>query len=176
MPIKFSDLKTKSYNEATKLVALYIDSDGSNKNCIVDKESINNSIDTNIKNIFNLVYPIGSIYLSVTDTNPLLILGIGTWEKVGSDRVLQGSGSRGSADNTIEAGLPSIKHTHVISKEKVILTTEGNHAHTGHTLNVYGYFGGVIRVIGINFKMVAEPILLKLPLLIIWLSCNNSYL
>lgn len=149
MPIKFSELETKSYNEATKIVALYRDSNGSNKNCIIDKESINNSIDTNVKNVLNLVYPIGSIYLSVTDTNPLQILGIGMWEKVGSDRVLQGSGSIGSADNTIEAGLPSIKHKHLIINtdngndryEKVFIYENGNHTHTKGTMRIVGEAG-----------------------------------
>lgn len=134
MPIKFSELETKPYKEATKLVGLYTDNN-KKYNCIIDTESINTTIDTNIKDILNLVYPVGSIYLSVSDINPLENLGIGTWVKVGSDRVLQGSGTRGVAGSTLEPGLPSIEHAHTIS----LFTSEsGNHSHTRGSMNITG--------------------------------------
>lgn len=45
-------------------------------------------------------------------TCPLQALGIGTWELIAQDRVLQGSSSSHAAGSLIEAGLPDITHTH----------------------------------------------------------------
>ena len=53
------------------------------------------------------VYPIGSIYLSTNGTNPAELFG-GTWESIGSGRVLQGADDTHAAGETIEAGLPNI--------------------------------------------------------------------
>lgn len=60
-----------------------------------------------INSMLQSMFPVGSIYLSVTDTCPLAGL-FGTWEKVSSGRVLQGSDETNAAGNTIEAGLPNI--------------------------------------------------------------------
>lgn len=53
------------------------------------------------------VYPVGSIYLSVNSTNPSELFG-GTWQSIGSGRVLQGADDTHAAGSTIEAGLPNI--------------------------------------------------------------------
>jgi hypothetical protein len=53
------------------------------------------------------LYPVGSIYLSVNDTDPGTFIG-GTWEQIGSGRVLQGADATHTAGSTIEAGLPNI--------------------------------------------------------------------
>lgn len=47
--------------------------------------------------IFNLIYPIGSIYMSLNSTDPSILFG-GTWEQIGG-RFLVGAGSP-NADNT----------------------------------------------------------------------------
>ena len=52
-------------------------------------------------------HPIGSIYLSVDATNPSVYFG-GTWQSIGSGRVLQGADETHAAGSTIEAGLPNI--------------------------------------------------------------------
>ena len=62
---------------------------------------------TNITNNLQAVYPVGSIYIGVTDTCPIAEL-FGTWEKVSSGRVLQGTSGSQKAGNTVEAGLPNI--------------------------------------------------------------------
>lgn len=65
-----------------------------------------------IKNgVISTIYPIGSIYITLNDTNPSETLGIGTWEKVSSGRVLEGSDSSHNAGTTIDAGLPNITGT-----------------------------------------------------------------
>lgn len=71
-----------------------------------------------INELFDIIYPVGSIFLSASSTiNPQTLFG-GTWEKISSGKCLWGSDETHSAGNTIEAGLPfpSIKssgsHTH----------------------------------------------------------------
>lgn len=61
----------------------------------------------NITSIIQKIYPVGSIYIGVTDTCPIAEL-FGTWEKVSSGRVLQGASGSQKAGNTVEAGLPNI--------------------------------------------------------------------
>ena len=49
----------------------------------------------NTKDIINIVYPVGSIYMSVNSTSPALLFG-GTWEQL-KDRFLLASGDTYSA-------------------------------------------------------------------------------
>lgn len=48
--------------------------------------------------IFDLIYPVGSIYMSTNSTNPETLFG-GTWEQI-EDRFLVGSGYYHAAGNT----------------------------------------------------------------------------
>ena len=63
--------------------------------------------DTSIT-IFDLLYPVGAIYIGTQETCPLATLGVGTWSLVSSGRVLQGSDSTHAAGSTIAAGVPNI--------------------------------------------------------------------
>lgn len=68
---------------------------------------------TGIESIGLRVYPVGSIYLTVTNANPGTIFG-GTWTKVSEGRALFGSGQCTPdgityvAGNRVEAGLPNL--------------------------------------------------------------------
>jgi len=72
---------------------------------ITDDES---DIYDRVSGVINHIYPIGSIYLTVSNDNPATLLGLGTWQKVASGRVLQGADNDHTAGTTIEAGLPNI--------------------------------------------------------------------
>ena len=69
--------------------------------------------------LFNLCYPVGSIYMSVNDVNPSTLFG-GTWEKI-KDRFLLASGddyaagaTGGEATHTLTVGeMP--RHNHPLS-------------------------------------------------------------
>ena len=61
----------------------------------------------NIKDIINIVYPVGSIYMSVNDTDPSLLFP-GTWERI-KDRFLLASG------DTYSAGSTGGEATHVLT-------------------------------------------------------------
>lgn len=55
----------------------------------------------------SLVYPVGSIYMSVNNTDPSILFG-GTWVSIASGRVLMGVDASHGAGTTAEAGLPNI--------------------------------------------------------------------
>lgn len=59
--------------------------------------------------LLDVIYPVGSIYITTTTTCPLEALGVGTWELVAEDRVLQGAGTRGAVGTTLEESLPNLK-------------------------------------------------------------------
>lgn len=81
-------------------------------------------LDKRITNMFNLIYPIGSIYMSVSSTNPSTLFG-GTWEEWGSGRVPVGVKTTDTSFDTVEeiggvkevtltaaqSGLPAHNHT-----------------------------------------------------------------
>ena len=64
-------------------------------------------IDTKINAMLQAIYPVGAIYVSTSNTNPLESL-FGTWELVAEGRVLQGADSSHAPNTTIPAGLPDI--------------------------------------------------------------------
>lgn len=98
------------------------------------------------KNILEIAYPVGSIYLSVNNTNPSSLFGFGTWEAI-EDRFLLGASSTyvagttgGEATHTLTVDeIPSHNHTFLRSKFD---NNEQNE--TGTT------------VFGINFKAASQ--------------------
>ncbi len=97
---------------------------------------------------FNLIYPVGSIYMSTVNVDPATLFG-GTWEQL-EDRFLLGAGS------TYTAGDSGGSDTHA--------HTTGNHTLTvneipSHTHNIYGgsgdvpdWFGGSGNAYGIQAR------------------------
>ena len=74
--------------------------------------------------IVDLIYPIGSIFISTNDTNPFEVMGIGTWEKI-EDRFLLASGTKhengstgGEENHTLTINeMP--KHSHKMKYDSV---------------------------------------------------------
>ena len=79
----------------------------------------------NNKTIFDLIYPIGSIYLSVNSTNPKNLFG-GTWIQWGSGRVPVCVNTSNSKFNSVEKTGGAETHT---------LTTSQMPSHSGHIPN-----------------------------------------
>lgn len=71
----------------------------------------------NLKELINIIYPVGSIYMSVNSTSPQTLFG-GTWTQL-KDRFLLGAGSTysngatgGAATHTLTVDqIPSHRHT-----------------------------------------------------------------
>lgn len=74
------------YDQSDKLIAK-LDNTG--------VKTYGDSFKINDKNIFDMIYPVGSIYISVNNVNPSVLFG-GTWEQI-QDRFLLGAGSTYSA-------------------------------------------------------------------------------
>ena len=108
---------------------------------LVEKTTANSSdvipvVDTGTKKmklstLLNLVFPIGSTYVTQTNTNPSTILGFGTWERV-KGKVLVGLDEDDTAFNTI--GKTGGEKTHTL-----IINEMPNHSHGENTISEYGY-------------------------------------
>ena len=83
------------------------------------------SLEINGKTIFDMVYPVGSVYVSVNATNPSALFG-GTWEQI-KDRFLL------SAGDTYKAGATGGEATHVLTVDEI-----PRHNHSIDNLNVSG--------------------------------------
>ena len=86
----------------------------------------------NDKTIFDLIYPIGSIYMSVNSTNPSTIFG-GTWEQL-KDRFLLGAG------NTYSNGSTGGSATHTLTIDEMPVHSHRN-SHYVVGANAPGYGG-----------------------------------
>ena len=82
--------------------------------------------DLTAESILSMVYPVGSVYISVNDVSPAAFLG-GTWEKISQGRVLQGASGTQTAGTEVSAGLPNIS-----------VSSDGEHTHTRGSMNITG--------------------------------------
>jgi hypothetical protein len=85
------------------------------------------------KDLLDLMYPVGSIYLSVNTTNPSVLFG-GTWISFGEGRMLAGVNTSDSDFNTVEksGGSKDLQsHSHSLSSGSV-----STKSLTGSFLNV----------------------------------------
>ena len=110
-----------------------------------------------VNDLFDLIYPVGSIYMSVNSTNPSTLFG-GTWEQI-EDKFLLASGtsySNGSTGGSADAVI--VQHTHSLentdyyftgkkkgvtaSTKRVTVPTSGsNYAYVSSDNSSFGNFG-----------------------------------
>ena len=113
-----------------------------------------------VQSTLQAVYPVGSIYVSTTATNPATTFGFGTWTAFGAGRVLVGQDTGDSSFNTLEetggsknATLVSHNHTGTTGGQSAnhvhaftgTTDAQGNHQHgVLHNVNNGGatYAGG----------------------------------
>ena len=77
-----------------------------------------------INNLIDVVYPVGSIYMSVNTVSPSILFGFGVWEKI-EDKFLLASGT--TYENGSTGGSPDavvVSHNHSYAR-KYVLTTDG---------------------------------------------------
>jgi hypothetical protein len=82
-------------------------------------------------------YPVGSIYISTSNTNPSTFIG-GTWVAYGQGRTLIGAGTgtdSNSTSKTFSAGSTGGEYTHTLT-----IAEMPSHAHTRGTMEILGRF------------------------------------
>lgn len=99
--------------------------------------AVNEALSDNFYEILNHAYPIGSIYISINDTNPATLFG-GTWERFGKGKTLisvdeddtdfeEAQKTGGEKEHTLSyAEMPM--HNHM-----AYTASAGAHSHTGRT-------------------------------------------
>ena len=99
-------------------------------------------------------WPIGSLFITMSNTNPATLLGGGTWTKIQGKYLLASSSSYtvgnsyGSMTKTLSvANIPS--HTHSFTtgsagahSHTASTVSAGNHSHTRGSMNITGSIGG----------------------------------
>ena len=106
----------------------------------VTAASLNDIINTLIKEIPSSVYPVGSIYMSLNPADPATLFG-GSWDKLEDGRVLIG------ANSTYVAGTSGGSFTHTLTTNELpahshtgSTASAGAHTHTRGTMNITGKF------------------------------------
>lgn len=107
-------------------------------NIITQIKTLFSNLATLRNDLGNIVYPIGSIYMSMNDTDPAILFG-GIWEALPAGRVLIQAdeshklGETGGASEIIltEAQLPAHTHANTLAKA-------GGHSHTRGSMEITG--------------------------------------
>ena len=87
---------------------------------------IENGIETYIRTVGSMMYPVGSIYMSVNSTNPSILFG-GTWERL-QDRFLLAAGSSYSAGTTGGEATHTLQISEIPSHGHTLLQAGGSGA------------------------------------------------
>lgn len=120
----------------------------SSRNGNFNNIDVTDSITLNNESILDIVYPVGSIYISTTSPNPLASVGFGTWVAYGAGRVLVGVGTGfaagalgGEATHSLSvAEMPAHNHTYTVN-------AAGAHTHSGSTLSSAGSHQHTFRTV-----------------------------
>ena len=95
-------------------------------------------------NMTDIVYPVGSIYISVSTTSPATLFG-GSWSQIASDRVLMGTTTASKLGTTVNSGLPNITGSLTMTSDSdnagVDGTGTGSGAITAKSMYGYGSYG-----------------------------------
>jgi hypothetical protein len=103
--VVYEKIKANKYNENFDILLNYIEE--VSDELLLKVNTINSQLSSSILSNLQSVYPIGSLYIGVTDNCPIANL-FGTWEKIAEGLCLQGAKEGQVAGETVEAGLPNI--------------------------------------------------------------------
>lgn len=123
------------FENGTKIAEGYVEIDGTRHNTVQPQyvgetplsaenlnqmqsnieDEINKTVETTKKEILETVFPIGSTYITQTDTNPTKILGFGIWERL-KGRIPLGLDENEEYFNEINKEGGETKHTQTIKE------------------------------------------------------------
>lgn len=86
-----------------------------------------NKIENQLEKLTNMIYPVGSIYMSVNNTNPSTLFG-GTWEAWGTGRVPVGVDTSQNEFNAVEK--TGGEKTHTLSVNEMPSHTHKQYTYT----------------------------------------------
>lgn len=101
---------------------------------IVDVSDSNASNKTLLTDLLKLVYPVESIYLSYSSTNPATTFGFGTWSQVAQGEALVGFKSADTPFGTLGSIGASGSKTHTLSLGELPAHDHGSAGSHSHTL------------------------------------------
>lgn len=113
--VAYAKNKASEYNENFDRLLDYIEEVSEELNLRV--ETINSQLSSSVLSNLQSVYPIGSLYIGITDSCPIANL-FGTWEKVAVGLCLQGATGSQVPGETVEAGLPNITGRFYVGRSK----------------------------------------------------------
>lgn len=131
-------MQSEAYTKTTSIVmqAAYTDSRGQSTKVEVKPDALY----INNKSFLDRTYPVGSIYLSVNNTNPTNLFG-GTWVAWGAGRVPvgfnSGDGNFNSSEKTGGSKTINISHSHTVNSHAHVGTV-GYDENNYYTSNVFG--------------------------------------
>lgn len=105
--VKSQGYQTKKQIESSLISKDYATNDYVNKEVDdLDKKitKLSNKLDGNVKEVFDVIYPVGSTFISKTKTPP----AYGTWELMEEGRFIEATETDGEGGTTKEPGLPNI--------------------------------------------------------------------
>ena len=100
--------------------------------------------------IIDIIYPVGSIYMSITSTNPNYTIG-GTWEQIAQGRTIIGEGTgtdSNSESKTFSYGTNGGEYNHTLSTSEIPSHTHNSKTLTG-TTRIQQYNGSEASTTGI---------------------------
>ena len=102
----------------------------------------------------DLIYPIGSVYLSVSSTSPASLFG-GTWEQI-KDQFLLAAGDTYNAGTTGGSATINLQHYHTTSAHTLTTSEIPAHQHKEHN-NLVGWRNSSSETIGDLFQYATAP-------------------
>ena len=131
---KDATTSTATVNNVAHATAATNDDNGQAIDIAALKTLITTTVNAGITSALQKVFPVGSIYTSLTDSrNPNAILGFGTWEALppGYTLIAQGSGSDSFGSFTYTAGQKYGERKHQLTTEEMPRHTTTSHFYTG---------------------------------------------
>ena len=159
----YEKIKANKYNENFDILLNYIEEVSEELELKVN--TINSQLSSSVLSNLQAVYPVGSLFISTTDTCPIANL-FGTWEKVSEGRVLQGVSGSQVAGDVVEAGLPDITgqfNTSAMANAPALtgaFKSNGSYSGNGgnsHANNKVGFYASLSNPIYGNSNTVQPP-------------------